>query len=624
MWRIPLRFAKILVPALLYLVQCTVAQGQDNSHFQSDNSVGLGYRQEFNTYLWNLNAGLYQRVSPKFHASFSQSFRTSMLRISSEDRWKDDQNLNLNLSYIMLPYLTLRSQIRSIIFLDKQSGFNNDVQSHVGKIGMAIKPLPQFRLNFLIGPIWDSRFNQNDRGWSTNFTMNSDQLDWEGYNNSLDFVFDQDQYDRRQNRNLLAMYRVSKRFTDSAADSLQIFVNQQRRDNYVSLLGDIESQREYRRGVNNALYYKVSKSLDASVETILEFKDVELLQYGETSEERRRKRNDQRFYNNLSLFVNRNHFNSHINIVYGLQEQRYDLDVTDADKPFSSRTAFITPDNSSSRLMMSAVMNSALTKRDSLSAYASLSKFQYDTPDTTNFDDRDELRINSRLSLIHQFDPSLYMELLVGVNLYHMVYIYGERSADNNWNRIFLLRPIIVYEPSENLKLHQSFEVLANYIDYDFENPEVQTRSFVFRKFAMTDSLSWHITRRSTLLLDYRLQLEENGQLYWDRWAEKVLVNRTKQWLHFYWRYSIGRSFQLSPGYTLYKRDEWRHSSPIPGTQLVEKAGTYISHGPILRILYKSKPNLHLVLDAVRYKVHLTDHENYYINNIELKLNWLF
>lgn len=618
--------SKYIVFALsLFLSAPLSAQEQATSATAENNGIGLGFRQEFNTYSWTAKASMNRQVSRKLLFEFRENLRTSLLRIASEgDRWKDDQALDIKASFLLSSQWIIMSHIKSIVFLDKQSGFNNDVRSHAGFLGMRYTPSPAIGGSLSLGPKWDSRYNQNDRGLAFTVDAHAANLDLGGYDNSLSVALGQDRYDRRSNSNLLASYRVARQFAEGAADSLNLFLSNQRRDNYVSLGGDIESQRENIKGAKNTIFYDVGNGLNMSLDTQLDFKNVELLQYGETTEERRRKRHDQRFANDLSVRLNRKKLRGRFDLSYWIQEQRYDLDLSHSDRPFSARTAFITPDNSSSRSLFSALVNSSISTRDSLSGYASLSKFQYDTPDTANFDDRDELRINTRASWSHRFNRSLRLELLLGANLYHMVYIFGERSADNNWNRIFMLRPSIVYRPVERFKIHQAFEVLANYVDYDFEDTNVQTRSFVFRKFAMTDSLFYRLTPRTSLLFDYRLQLEENGQLYWDQWSEKIIVDRSKQWAHIYWRYEIGGQFQLNPGYTVYSRNEWRYMEIVRGAQRREKAGTYISHGPVLRLRYAPSPKIYAVINATRYKVEFSGQEDSFINNIEVDVRWLF
>lgn len=597
----------------------------DSTQNIGNSTIEGGFRQEFNTYLWHINTGLDKTISPRLNFSFFENFRTSMLRLATEaDRWKDDQNLGIKIRYTLSTKVLLHTQATSIIFLDKQSGFNNDFQTHSGNVGFVYTPIPQIRSNFLIGPKWDSRFDLNDKGLTYGLDLKADQLSMADYENNFEFSLGEDRYNQRINSNMLAAYRVNKNFSSDASDSLFVFLNNRRRDNYVSNVGDIESQRENIKGFRNRLYYKVSQSTNFNINSLVELKNVELLQYGETSNDRRRKRNDQRISNDASLTLKKKKTQASFNVSHWIQEQRYDIDVSESDKPFSSRTAFVTPDNSSSRIIMYADLRSKIGKGDSLTLYISTSKFQYDTPDTNNFDDRDELRINTRASYLHRFSSELSLELQASVNLYHMVYIFGERSADNNWNRIFYLRPIIFYQPFKKVTFNQSFEVLSNYVDYDFDDVVVSTKSFVFRKFAMTDSLHWQVLPRTFLLVDYRLQLEENGQLSWERWSEKILVTRQKHWFHIYWKYVISEYFNLVPGYTFYSRDEWRHNNDPLGNEVVEKIGTYKSHGPILRFLYFPSQNLRLFVDATRYKVSATGQDNSYVNNIEMGLKWIF
>lgn len=575
--------------------------------------------------MWHYSVNYSLPVNNRVNFRISENFRSSLLRTGAQnDKWKDDQNLGMFLNYSLSPALTLTSDISSIVFLDKQSGFNNDVRTHTGHIGLRFQPYSNFYADVSAGPKWDNRYNQHDQGVSYSVDVSGADLPLAEYNNNISLTLDDDRFNRRNNRDLGVAYRVNRQFTPHAADSLQVFFSNERHDNYVSRTGDIESQREETRGGRNTMFYRLGEQTFMRLNSFLELKDVELRHFGETTEKRRRKRNDQRFNNDLAFHVRKPHFRGIFNISHHMQEQRYDLEIDDADTPFSRRTAFITPDNNSSRFSVSSRIGTRVTRSDSLDSYFSVSRFQYDTPDEKNYDDRDELRINSRVTVMHHFSDMLRLDVLASVNLYHMVYIFGERSADNNWNRIFRLQPSISYKPAQSLSIHQSFEVLANYVDYDFETDVTTTRSFVFRKFAMSDSLKWNILPRTTLCIDYRLQLEENGQLSWEQWTERIMVTRQKQWLHLYWKYSTFNRLSASPGYSLYIRNEWRHKTGAPGKVLKEKSSKYKSHGPVFRIIYTPSANLRFFIDAVRYKVSYAGEDTYYINNVELGLNWIF
>ena len=583
-----------------------------------------GFHQEFNTYIWNYQLNTTKKIGKKTQFSLQENFRSSMLRLSNnEDRWKDDQNLKVIFNYQILPTFIIESGLASISFVDKQSGFNNDIQTHVGQVGIKMFPLPNVSVLANVGPKWDYRLEQKDVGTTVDASVAANDVDLGGYNNNLYVTIDQDRFSERQNRDFNFQHLISKEFVPGTSDSIRIFDTYQRRDNYTSQTGDIESIRESVRGLNNLLSYKVSDVVRLRARSTFQFKNVEL-QSVSTNEERLRKRNDQYISNSLSMQLEKKKMTGGLHLTYWSQIQSYDIETDKSNTPFSKRTAFVTPDNESNRLLLTSDFGLKLGRADSVYTYFSVSRFQYDTPDTNNFDDRDELRLNSRFVGIHRFSPFLKLELNASVNLYHLVYIFGERSADNNWNRIFSLNPRLEFTPNKNFRLKQSFEVLANYVDYDFEDQSVLTKSFVFRKFAVEDSVLWRVSLKSMISVGYRLELEENGQLSWDDWTERVLITRRSQWFRVLWNYSILQKFTLAPGFSVYSRNEWRHNNDQFGVEVIEKADNYSSYGPIFRLYYLPSQKLQLTINANRQAVHAPGQKKYYLNNIDIRLNWYF
>ena len=583
----------------------------------------LGYRQQFNNYVWQFN-GSHSQSTQRWRINFAEQFHSSMLLLGAkEGKWKDDQNLKFDVSYLLHPALSLQTQMTSLVFNDKQSGLNNDIRTHLGSVGLEYTPGSRVAARASAGPKWDVRLNQYDAGLNYNLEVQAKDINLQDYSNDLQFKFEQDRFPVRRNHDLNLHYLVKREFTPGTSDSLNITTSDRRVDNYLSAAGDIESLREGIKGLTNNLSYHIARGMDFKVRSSLLFKNVQVSYAGPAVQQKERRRNDQRINNEIGFLIKRHSYRAYTLLSYWTQQQRYDIRAQDPKSPFSGRTAFITPDNESNRLNLVALAGIRLSAADSLYGYFSTSRFQYDTPDTNNFDDRDELRMNSRLVYAHYFSPFLKAEMQVTLNLYHMVYIFGERSADNNWNRILRFSPVISFTPNEDFRFHQAFEVLANYVDYDFENPQVQTKSFVFRKFALNDSLQWHVTGRSAVFLDYRLQMEENGQLLWDAWAERVLLSRHNQWFHLSWKYTLKKGLTVAPGYTYYRRDEWRHRSDAFGVDVREKAGTHLSHGPVLRFSYAVSQKLHILFDGVRYKVQPIGQNDYYTNTLELSMTWL-
>ncbi|MBN1541368.1 hypothetical protein JW992_04415 [candidate division KSB1 bacterium] len=582
-----------------------------------------GFSQEFNSYVWSTGLAFNRTFASRWRVDLQEEFRSSLLRLSNEDKWKDDQNLLLQLSLFVYPRLGLLALAKSQVFTDRQSGFLNDLQTHSGQIGFRYAPRPSIQLQGFGGSKWDRRFDRLEQGSVFFVDASAKNLEWGDYSHHLDLALQSDRFPGRRNLDFNAQYRLSKEFAAGSRDSLR-FLNQQRRvDNYTSAGGEIESYRDRVVGFENTLVYPLSATAEMLLQSKLLNRDVQVISILGVSE-RERKRNDQIVDNSLRFRWQSARLRGYGQLSYWSQTQRYDLSSEQDSSPFSRRTALLTPDNSSNRLNLSGKLHAILGRADSLAAFVSVSRFQYDTPDTNNYDDRDELRINSRLVFAHEFSPFLRGEVELGVNLYHMVYIFGERSADNNWNRIFRLKPSFCYRLLDRLVWKQSAQVLANYIDYDFEYLQKTTKSFVFRQFSVDDSLQIQLLDKSVLHLSYRLQLEDNGQLYWDRWTEQLLLTRQSHWIRCLWEYTLRDGVRLIPGFTFYQRDEWRHQNDAFGVELKEKSASFRSMGPLLRFYVRLPSRLIWVTEALRQSVDVPGKHRYYVNRVEMRLDYHF
>ena len=166
--------------------------------------------------------------------------------------------------------------------------------------------------------------------------------------------------------------------------------------------------------------------------------------------------------------------------------------------------------------------------------------------------------------------------------------------------------------------------MLANYIDYDFESEVEQTRSFVFRNFVADDSLSWNISSHSNIKAHLRLLFEETGRLLWSEWAERPLMSRASLWTRLLWQYHISPGVSVSSGIMYYKRNGWRFTNITDGQLIREKNETYVSWGPILKIEYSPSNKLKIGFRGIRQQVEPMKSDKYYLNNLDLHLNWFF
>ncbi len=524
--RAGLHIAVACAVGVLSPVLCAWAQAEHYGLRSGGSPSTISFRQDLNAYGWLYDLG-HQLTRRRLRLDVRDRFQASMLRVGAAgDKWRDDHNLQALAAYELSPRVAVGVQASFSSLVDKQSGLRNDVRTDYmgGQVRVAIAP--RMWAEASLGSKWDQRFDRADWGLSCGSKAAVDRAVLGGYVNSLQLELGSDWFPVRTNREAGLGYAVSREFAPGTSDSLRIQVASRRRDNYFSSAGDVESYEEQPAGISHRLRYRLLPSLHVRLSNAAHYRRVQVSLYDDKKLRDRRRRQDQEFEHWAGLEFTQGNVSWRTHLGYWAQDQRYHMPSTQTPSPFSPRAAFVTPANRSSRLTLVNETGLRMSIADSLSSRFSVSLLRYDTPDTNNFDDRDELRVTGFLLMEHAFSSGLKLQVMLGVNLYHMVYLFAERSADNNWNRVFRLTARGFYAPTSQLSLYQSFEVLANYVDYDYEQVFEETRSFVFRKFVADDSLSWQVTDRSQLYAESRFQVEENGRLFWERWQERPLVSR--------------------------------------------------------------------------------------------------
>jgi len=108
----------------------------------------------------------------------------------------------------------------------------------------------------------------------------------------------------------------------------------------------------------------------------------------------------------------------------------------------------------------------------------------------------------------------------------HIVYIFSERSSNNNVRRILKLNSGGEFQGS-HLYSRNTFEVSANYTSYDFEDIVPNSRSFSFRQFSAKDSTSIKVQGNVFAEFNGYVKLSEQGDFSWSNFSsnpERFLV----------------------------------------------------------------------------------------------------
>jgi hypothetical protein len=161
----------------------------------------VGFKQELNAYQW-LSQIYYER--PVFGNGLfwvGEKFNSSLIRLGQDDRkWKDDQQLNLNL---FLPYSKLwgvNFAASANQFSDRLSGIVSDIKTNQATLGFRVQPRSKIEFKSSIGYKYDDRQARIDRGTTHNILFFADSLIIKDYENQFYLLSRGDDYSIRKNR----------------------------------------------------------------------------------------------------------------------------------------------------------------------------------------------------------------------------------------------------------------------------------------------------------------------------------------------------------------------------------------------------------------------------------------
>lgn len=587
----------------------------------------VGFRQELNAYQW-LSHIYYER--PIFRTGvigISENFNSSLIRLSRDDRkWKDDQQLNLNL---FLPYSKIwgvNFSASANKFSDRLSGIVSDIKTNWAMIGFRLEPRSRITLNSSIGYKYDDRQAGHDRGTTHHIEISADSVIIKEYENQLHFLNRGDNYSIRKNSDFELKYQVRKYFQEATFDSLHIFWTKKRRDNYdiININGfNIESLTQENRGFHHFLIYGSPVGIQFRFRTLLNSRQTGVDRYNKSKIDESRSKKEFSSENEAGLLVQRNYMALNFSLSYTTDNQKNVIPDSSKAIRFSKYYYYISPDFKSSRLTLSGRSSFYLFGSDTLQLSGSISRYRYDTPEN-NTDDRDELRWHFAITEIHDFSPYLRLISNGSVTLNHLVYIFGERSADNNWMRIFRLFPQLIYRPNQKFSIKHDLEIYANYVDYDFEfsTSSSNLKSYVFRRFSFAQEINARLTGRTTIFISNKVELEENGRLDWERWTEFLLMNRETYWLRTNLNFFVTENFIIAPGFLVSKRIEKNQSYSSFHGGFGGTSGTIVSYGPSLKLIYSPHEKMNLSFEGMRRSVATYSNQKNFFNHFNLSLTW--
>ncbi len=244
-------------------------------------------------------------------------------------------------------------------------------------------------------------------------------------------------------------------------------------------------------------------------------------------------------------------------------------------------------------------------------------KLVYNTPSDDNYDDRDELYSIFRVRYNHLFSPFFSMFINTEYDVNHIVYLFAERSSNNNLNRVIKLSSGGTYH-GKYFTSTNIFEVSANYTVYDFEELNPTLKSFSFRQFSMIDSSIVKLSRRLSFVLYSNIKLSEQGDFKWNAFSTHPVQYLEELYFEPKFTTDFG-NLNFSLGIRYFALNTYRYN----------KADKYLdaryqSAGPLTEIFFAGSKGLYLHLKGY-YEYNKTKNSpDREIPNVNCDIIWNF
>ena len=466
--------------------------------------------------------------------------------------------------YINSWNLTDRQEINVIKFSNNAAGFQGNYRPDVH---ISIIPYLGYQRSENIAVI--------DYGWDTGIDLKLLKYSLSGYNTDVRLQSNYDFYPERRNVANSANIMINKYFTPLTSDSLALNYSLSKQEYFAQNGYDIIQVDIEHKGLHNFLLYGLSPSSRIEMITLLESRNI----YDDSpivlNTSNQKVNANQRDVMHIDNRLNYRYISGNLFTKFGLRTFQETQDNQD-----------ILTDSKALHTSLNADFVYSPSIADDIYLKLSFVKFQYETPDTiTNHDDRDEIRFIGEFDYSHSFSPLLFVNFNFYINFFHKMYIFEEQSANNSWTRIYRLGAAVRYKFRKFRNLLQTY-VLANYTVYDYDELLDETRSFVFRKYVISDSLNIPIFREISLGFYGRLEFEDRGAFFAYNFTQRLVESNENIYYNIYLQKQNILRLTIDFGLSVYLRRGWRH---IPEKRL---ARDFSKTSPYIRVFYPFSRNV--------------------------------
>ncbi len=575
----------------------------------------------------------YSTTKNNFSFGIRENYYSSFVNTQNKNI-KDEQALSIIGEYNLSPFFQLGFLIQNNIYSDDRKIAINEASTLYSTIYSKITPLDQIRIIPFGGYSINKQVGNDDRGIIYGTEISVDRYNLNEFLVTSKLRFLNEEIAPRKNMQQFFGTQIKNKFDNSLTNLISGYYSKTRKDFYFdvdsvtskefNINKNIQSRTEENYSIGERLFSsRFSSDIFFDLSGRISYRNID---------------RDTRYHsaNNFSV----SNFDSKINELRldfsGTTEYRSKLIFARAKFDYSQREEkhIAKPNskineiifeqrteqekkknNTSEYATLSALANFDISKNDNLTLSILHRKLVYNTPSENNFDDRDELLSIFRISYLRNLNRFFNFFINLEGSINHIVYIFAERSSNNNIRRILKLSSGGEYNGSK-LYSKNIFEVSANYTSYDFQDINPNIKSFSFRQIAARDSSSLKLYKKIFFDVSGYLKLSEQGIFDWDsfssnpdRFLAEIYSEPMINIKHGFIKLGIGLRFFLLQTFNYDKKN------------IKYKSSEYKSIGPITNFNIRME-NLDLYLYGWYEFISNEKKSNREMANLKLSVNW--
>jgi len=598
------------------------------------NRLNSRFDKQLNTY--SLNTFLF--VQQKFENVFftlGEQYNSTLIK-STDRSQRDEQRFSLTAGYEFTPNFNIGFGAHNNIYSNNRRIEINEASNSDITILPQYKPHPKIIITPFFGYSNNRQIGENDYGYlygSEGLINNLDISDFIIYS---EIKFKNEDVFHRSNKNRYANFLLTNNFSPDVNNVINIVYQLNRKDFY------------YQADSLTSKYYDITNNIQSRNETNYVLQDR--LQYNEFlgifyldllgKVGWRKIDRDTRYKNfeNISTAIfdtrieelkfefesiasyNSESFSGALRFILSERDEKnIAKDISEVSDVFYEQRndQEKRKNNNSVRASLSLSGLYKITKNDILTFSLFQNKLKYDTPSAENFDDRDELLSIAGIRYTRVFSPFFESFITAEGTFNHTVYVFAEKSSNNNLNRTIRLTAGGIYR-GKNISSLNLFEVSANYTVYDFEDLNPNYKSFSFRQYTATDSTTIKLTKKLNLNLYGYIKLSEQGDFKWSAFT----IRPTRYLKEIFAEPKLSVRYNdiiLASGVRFFSllTFNYKKTEKILDTE-------YVSSGPVAEIIVSARNNLLVKLYGWYEFIRLTGNNKKEQTNFSLQVFWNF